>query len=490
MIIHLGSACNNNCTICPKDRCIIADRIPKDAKDDKDTYFIVGGEPTIQDIPLTELADEVLKKNPDAKIVLCTNGRMFTYKNYVKSLIYSGINNFIIFLPSFDAEWYKKVTGTEYGYSQVIRGLQHLTHYPVSIQIITDDCIDKIDTKKKACSFGSATVCNKVVNRFQDSMFKLILGYIRSHYDISPTKISPLWSSNYNLNYRIESVNRNYFLKISGLIEKEEMKRRIRLEQSILTHLHKEGFPTSVAVPTKKKEFFIEFQNQILSIYTFVEGSFLQRDPKQIVATIAQIAHMHEALSSLGSKPVIRFLDRLNRDSANMRELLSSKEMLGRNTTLNKHSQWLQAEMEAVQRDIIEKYQGIEEINIHGDLRAENILFHEGQIRIIDFQNSFFGPQMYDYASYLAGLRKLEDFETMVNECIREYAKLTITNHQELRILKSLMKFYLLTNIEKREREIGTDDKIWLEETIANLAKIDRINISPEHPDPDIPNNR
>jgi Ser/Thr protein kinase RdoA (MazF antagonist) len=481
MIVKLDSACNNNCTMCPGNACLIAERLPEEIKNDENTYAITGGEPTIQDIPLTELSEHIIEKDPDSKILLCTNGRAFAYRHYLKSIICSGINNFAIFIPSLEEEEYEKITGIKDGLDQALRGVTNIFRYPVNMQIITykqpagqksQDVTAKIKKYRPDIIIGS-----EVNLKLQNNLLSIIRKKLKHEFDITPSDIIPLWSGNFNLNYRIETKTRNYFLKITCLPDIKKASKNIEFEHSLLKHLEDNSFSIYYPITTVDNRSSFLLNEKICSLYTFAEGRFIEDNEDQIKKTIERMVEFHKKLDSFQQEPLRHFLPWLLRKKEDILNILNSEKLKTNDKETNKNIQHIISEVRIVEKEIAGNYEGVSETHLHGDFKRDNILYQNGQINIIDVQNTIYGPKIFDFSSFAVCFSHREDFNIILQNMLDTYISSEKVPTAEKNMLKPLLKIGLIKEIHVRRND--SKEVLWkLAARIKNeLQKIDKLEI-------------
>jgi Ser/Thr protein kinase RdoA (MazF antagonist) len=90
---------------------------------------------------------------------------------------------------------------------------------------------------------------------------------------------------------------------------------------------------------------------------------------------------------------------------------------------------------------------------IHADVRLANLMFHEGNIRVIDFDDSGFGWYLYDLGAALSFMEDRDDVPSLVDAWVRGYRKVTslsAVEEQELTTFIMLRRLVLLGWIGSR----------------------------------------
>lgn len=132
-VIITGYSCNNRCRFCidtnkrnlpeKSTQEIVSEMI--DARKRGRTYLeIIGGEQTIRPdfIYLIKMA----KKIGFRDIVMSTNGRMLSYRDYTKRLIDSGVTSIIFSIHGHNAELHDSLTQVKGSFGQLLEGLKNV----------------------------------------------------------------------------------------------------------------------------------------------------------------------------------------------------------------------------------------------------------------------------------------------------------------------------------------------------------------------------
>ncbi|MFH1641601.1 MAG: radical SAM protein [Nanoarchaeota archaeon] len=137
--IQLGNQCNSNCIICDLfgKKSQINKDFPKiqaeiDRFNPKNSIHISGGEPTIHPDFFKTL--NYLKKNGFEKIILETNGRIFSDLGYCKKIINSVVK-FIIPVFSCRYDIHDSITRTPNSLKQTLKGIKNLVQLGMDIRI-------------------------------------------------------------------------------------------------------------------------------------------------------------------------------------------------------------------------------------------------------------------------------------------------------------------------------------------------------------------
>ncbi len=146
--IKVGFSCNNRCLFCVQGdkRFQVVDKTDEEvkgnirkARSSCDIVTFTGGEPTLRKglVDFIRLAAELRFKT----IQIQTNGRMFAYLDYCKSLIAAGANEFSPALHGHVPELHDYLTNAPGSFRQVVAGIKNLKS--LGQRVITNTVITK-----------------------------------------------------------------------------------------------------------------------------------------------------------------------------------------------------------------------------------------------------------------------------------------------------------------------------------------------------------
>jgi MoaA/NifB/PqqE/SkfB family radical SAM enzyme len=136
-VIFIGYACNNNCLFCCHSQKRngryehTTENVLKEIFDAHllgSTYLeIIGGEPTIRKdlIQIIKYA----KMLGFTTIMIATNGRMLSYKEYTKSIIEAGINHIVFSIHGHNAELHDFLTDSNDSFEQMMKGIENVKSF-------------------------------------------------------------------------------------------------------------------------------------------------------------------------------------------------------------------------------------------------------------------------------------------------------------------------------------------------------------------------
>ena len=150
--LKVGFSCNNNCRFCVQaHKKHLGDRTTEELKMEMDKgretecegIVFTGGEPTIRKdvIELVKYAKDVGYR----VIQIQSNGRMFSYMDFVKKVIKAGANEFSPALHGHTQEIHDYLTRSPGAFKQVIQGMRNLRE--LNQYILTNSVVNKVNYK-------------------------------------------------------------------------------------------------------------------------------------------------------------------------------------------------------------------------------------------------------------------------------------------------------------------------------------------------------
>jgi Ser/Thr protein kinase RdoA (MazF antagonist) len=474
MILRLSNECNNSCKDCPDEGCKVIENIPYSLRKSRDVLFIVGGEPLIQkDVPLYELVPKLMEDFPMSKIVLCTNGRMFAYKKMVKNAIYSGISNFVIFFPENDPKTYSTKTGAEEGFAQVLRGIKELNKYPVRI-VCTGNAENILETHLNSAEKANIQLCEQIDQQsFTSNIYAALKENLERKYQITITGIKPLWTGNRNLTFRIDTITTEFFLKINCLDKKEKAEQRLQAEENIITYLRLQQVMVPKIIHSNDGELSFQYNGRVAAVYEFVEGHLHEGDRDELLLATNRLAEYHSALKEYPKENLSDFKEKIEKKIAQIENLL--KKQSSEKPALEKNKGIL-LKCERNIRDLCDKqYNQLAKGVIHGDFRNENVLFHGTNAKIVDLQNTLYGPRSYDLAVFIFSFVPLKEIGGVIDQIFSQYNQTGAIPEGEKSLLPVFMQIYLLSNLITRIYTIRGEDEQILTHVMNELTYLDSL---------------
>jgi Ser/Thr protein kinase RdoA (MazF antagonist) len=453
MIIQTNKDCNNKCKDC-KGTCTFASDISEEYANDPDTYLIVGGEPTLQSgVFLTELSEHLIEKNPRCSVVLCTNGRALAYKKFAKMLILCGINNFAIYLASENEQENDMIFGVKGSYAQTMRGIQNLSKYPVSVNLITGKKTKKIKVEQN------------LQNKIRESL--------KSNFQLTTKMVAPIWSGNQNLNYRIETPQKNYFFKINCTKPEEKMKKIVELEASLVQYLKRKGFNSYELEKIKGKPWF-KLGERICTLSTYVGGSLFEGSAAQIEQAVKKMVCLHQTMKEFG-KIKLTLDKKIKAHIHKLKKAVQSSTIQEEKPTIAKNKEHILKIIRLVEGGLRRTTKKLKNIPIHGDYRAENLHFSDGEASILDFQNVVDGYASYDLAVFAISVFYITEEKDTLKKCIETFIREARPGEEEIAAIPLFMKAYQIYILDKRIREVRGMDEQVLQKMMSLIRKTDKI---------------
>jgi MoaA/NifB/PqqE/SkfB family radical SAM enzyme len=219
LVIITGYSCNNNCRFCydsnkrlnnirDKDTKEIISYLIEGRKNDCSYIDFIGGEPTIRkDIfELIRKAKELGYK----RIAITTNGRMISYKDFLKKLVNAGLNSIIFSIHGHNAELHDSQTRVNESFHQLIKGIENAKKEKLNIGSNTTitklnynylpeigEFLIKIGLKNSEFIFVDPT--GEALNNFADIVprIKEVSPYIKKLLDLGIENKIPHWHIRY-----------------------------------------------------------------------------------------------------------------------------------------------------------------------------------------------------------------------------------------------------------------------------------------------------
>ena len=153
--IHIltSNVCNNNCIFCMEDRRIrerpqfsyeeIMEKISSIRPEKIQNILFTGNEPTLN--PNLNLFIQYAKEQGFKNICLVTNGRMLSQRNYLESLIKSGLNQVNLSLHGSNANIHDAITRVPGSFRQALRGIKNILDYGDGIELNINSTITMLN---------------------------------------------------------------------------------------------------------------------------------------------------------------------------------------------------------------------------------------------------------------------------------------------------------------------------------------------------------
>ncbi len=142
--LFITSACNSKCLMCSQppsgeadesveEHLRVIDLIP----DQPETIGITGGEPTLLGEDLFVILSRLRNRLPRTSVDLLTNGRMYSYEDYVRNLAGIGHPSLRSAIPLYSdvAQKHDEIVGAQGAFDQTVHGIYNAARYSLSIEI-------------------------------------------------------------------------------------------------------------------------------------------------------------------------------------------------------------------------------------------------------------------------------------------------------------------------------------------------------------------
>jgi MoaA/NifB/PqqE/SkfB family radical SAM enzyme len=186
-LVKMSYVCNNRCLFChradvrDKEKTFFLKKIIEEAKIlGITTIELSGGEPTIQKNIIEVL---LAIKREKMKLGLVSNGRMFSYNDFLEKVIALGVNFFFISLHSHCPAKHEFLTGTKKSWEQTVRGIKNITRHRSKPRLIVNCVVvnENINELKEIILF----LKKKNVKNIKFS-YPLFIGEIRRNRELMP----------------------------------------------------------------------------------------------------------------------------------------------------------------------------------------------------------------------------------------------------------------------------------------------------------------
>lgn len=244
-------------------------------------------------------------------------------------------------------------------------------------------------------------------------------------------ELHPLSRGISNSNYRVETAEGDYILKISndkGMKELDE-------EQRILLFLKSAHFPYSLTpVLTQKGQWIYEVPPYFGVVYPFVKGETPPLNAQSCSDIGRAMGQLHRCSLDSLVPAHLRSYAQIGDDAQKIIDYVHSKQALGSYREAFARvfpdglAEWNEASLP----------QGI----IHGDLYYDNTLFNQHKLAaILDFEQAGVGPLLLDIGISISGT-------CLNNQAIdRELMKAFMAGYEEQRVLTSIERKLLDTSL-------------------------------------------
>lgn len=265
--------------------------------------------------------------------------------------------------------------------------------------------------------------------------------YLEEMYSINIEKINFINTGILNSNFLLKSKNEKFILRIF------EANRTLEEEEQELKLLDKisEFIPVSKALKNKNNAYISEYNNKKMSIFNFIEGENISLINQTIMRELAWYLGKFHKYSLENSIENFTRKTRIDLDFY-VNEIKKSK------ITFEGEEKFFKIFNELKEIDFSSLPSGI----IHSDIFPDNVILKNNHIEgIIDFNESYFAPFIYDIAIVINFWIKINNFGFQKeNEFIRDFLN-NYSRHrkilpEEIKLLNKACKKMALTFIALR----------------------------------------
>tara|TARA_R110002096_G_scaffold77896_6_gene183268 strand:- start:35845 stop:36828 length:984 start_codon:yes stop_codon:yes gene_type:complete len=202
--------------------------------------------------------------------------------------------------------------------------------------------------------------------------------------------VKPIAAGTTNSNYRVETANARYFLRVNeGKSEHE-----VQFEVSVLTHLVAAGVPTLLPLATASGLRYAIFAGKFVSVFPWRDGTHSESkniSQSECSAIGVVLAQLHLAGKSMSTTHVGRFTTAAVRNEFEAFCASPDPRLADALNALQAEFSWL--EQHETQRR--SQPRGL----IHADLFPDNVLMQDGAVvALLDFEQACDGAYCYDLA--------------------------------------------------------------------------------------------
>lgn len=213
-----------------------------------------------------------------------------------------------------------------------------------------------------------------------------------------------------NTHYLLETSKGKFFLKI------DEVKGELEAQQelNLLLFLHTTGFPCPQPCTDHQGQYLHRYNGKIVSVSPYISG----RAFSEAELTLAQLEQIGRALATLhlaGQGYIQEIENRFHFE----RIVTLYQEVKAQLPSYRRHLIHILDDEVAYQQEYLED--NLPKGVIHGDLFADNVLFHRGKlVGVLDFEAACQGKFVYDLATavnalcYIEGCYVIERFEALL----------------------------------------------------------------------------
>jgi len=288
---------------------------------------------------------------------------------------------------------------------------------------------------------------------------------IEQFYKINIKEISRIKAATENELYYLSDNNRSYVLKcykVSGNYKSSQLLQHAKYETDLIDALSQCKANTPALIRSKDNYGVINIGDTPAILYTYALGRiFKTPDPAYPIAEATQalaIFHTEQMLKPLNLNQRFKFYDvykiwhpefyRFMKESAADEELsLAFTEL--KTIYINLHQF----------HNKIESNKQIPYLHNHGDVTPRNFVISQNKASLIDFQNSFYGPRLFDvidgaYEFSFGGKPPAKNDFSRFDQFIKSYKINSLLLESELNVLDDMIKVVGIIKFIKETRMI------------------------------------
>lgn len=317
----------------------------------------------------------------------------------------------------------------------------------------------------------------------QDPKLTEIADFLATQYQFSDHRVHYLKAASENGLYHVHHKQKDYVLKIfkvSGNYSSSRLLEHCQYEAKFITSLIKQGVYTPSIVADAEHQLVSQIKGVPCMLYTLQQGKVYKRPEPDFPIEEATylLARLHTVQTEL---PILESSGFSFDDVFNL--WFPVFQRFRQLTQKDAELQHCFNQLEAVYLRLPNYYERIMEnttiprINNHGDINPRNFVIENHQASIVDFQNAFFGPRLFDivdgaFEFSFGGKPPAQDDFSRFESFLSQYQIHSPLSYEEINLLDDVIKCYGIIKFIKEVRMIkGSDNP-------HNLRRIRALNLA------------
>lgn len=285
-----------------------------------------------------------------------------------------------------------------------------------------------VDTNPNENSLEVSTFEKDLINKFIEEVYE------KEGIEIQIDKIS---SNFFYESYSLVIGNNKMLLKISL----DPDNKKLHTEQTALNYVSDDISPTIIS-HKNNKEYGIEFL-----LTTWENGdSFEEFGIDDLIYNLSTLSSVIDGVHESKNEGIANFKNKFfqNQSISSLFEIIDPKEVLIFEKLVDLNIQDLEKIFLKIEEEYLPKYTEDFRVLSHGDIKNSNILYLNGYIKLINFENSYSCDLYYSLLNTIVSLYLYHNEKT-VKEFLKKY-------HSSSRILGDMSFNEFFTNYEKKKK--------------------------------------